>query len=75
MDCIIGVDSIWNSFRHQSVSLYTVVESRRSACAYSARWLGDGVEIGKNEDWSGSWDFSHGKNQQRERESDSHTVP
>ena len=24
MDCIIGVDSIWNSFRHQFVSLYTV---------------------------------------------------
>lgn len=48
MDCIIGVDSIWNSFRHQSVSLYTVVESRRSACAYSARWLGGGGD-GQNE--------------------------
>jgi len=24
---------------------------------------------------SGSWNFSHGKNQQRERASDSHTVP
>ena len=34
VDCIIGVDSIWNSFRHQSVSLYIVVESRRRA--YSA---------------------------------------
>ena len=37
-------------------------------------WAGGGGDR-QNEDWSGSWDFSHGKNQQRERESDSHTVP
>ena len=75
MDCIIGVDSIWNSFGHQFVSLYTVEcgVCRVSRRAFQRR---GGGQVGQgNMSESGSWNFSHGKNQQRERASDSHTVP
>jgi len=71
VDCIIGVDSIWNSFGHQFVSLYTVEcgVCRVVGGLFSVDWRWGNMSE------SGSWNFSHGKNQQRERASDSHTVP